>query len=276
MRVGHIDYLNCLPLTYTFSQLDKQEFFLSKKVPAELNYAITHGELDISPVSSIVYAQNWKDLMILPNVSITADEDVQSIVLVSKKPIEKITTDKILLTAQSATSHCLLKIIMHKAYRATPEYKTQKLSPKYIFPDDTASAALFIGDDALYIKYHQEKNLYYYDLGREWHKLTGLCMVYAVWVVRREYASHQQKRTSQMQQFIVNGFKQGFSNLPKAIDTLCKEKPFTHQQLDEYLHIIKWNLGEKQLKALSLFYQYAYELKLIESLPKIAIFSSAK
>lgn len=273
MRIGHIDFLNCLPLTYTFSSMSKKDFYLSKNVPAELNYAITHDSLDISPVSSIIYARNWENLMILPNVSITADKEVQSIILVSKKPIEKINTDKILLTAQSATSHCLLKIILNKAYHAKPNYEIQKLSPKNIFADDTATAALFIGDDALYVNYHQEKDLYYYDLGNEWYKLTGLCMVYAVWVVRREYAKLEPKRTEKVQKFIVDGFKQGFLDLHKAIDTLCTDKPFTHEQLYEYLHIIKWQLGEKQLRALALFYQYAYELKLIKEIPRIAIFT---
>ncbi len=275
MRIGHIDYLNCLPLTYTYYQMDNKIFYLKKEVPAKLNYAITHDELDISPVSSIIYAGNWKNLMILPNISITADKEVQSIVLVSKKPIEKIGRDKILLTSQSATSHCLLKIIMKKSYNAMPDYEIQNISPHDIFHDDTATAALFIGDDALYLKYHKKEELYYYDLGYEWYKLTGLCMVYAVWVVRRKYAELETKRTKNMQKFIVDGFKNGFENLDQAIDILCKDKEFSKEQLREYLQIIKWNLGERQLKALSLFNQYAYELNLISQVPKIIIFAPA-
>ena len=155
-NVGHINYLNCLPLTYTFTKNPSDKFNLFKDVPANLNQAITQDKLDISPVSSIIYARNFDKLMILPDISIMADGPVQSIILVSKKPIHEITTDKILLTSQSATSHCLLKIIMNKRYHATPDYSIAKVSPQNPFSDENATASLFIGDDALFLKYHQE------------------------------------------------------------------------------------------------------------------------
>ena len=226
MRIGHINYLNCLPLTYTFSETEHQDFSIIKDVPAKLNAAVIQGKLNVSPVSSIVYAQNFDKLLILPDVSIMADGDVQSIILVSKKPIEQLHKEKILLTAQSATSHRLLKIIMNKSYHVQPIYEIEALSPNNIFSTSDASAALFIGDDALYLKYHQQKDYYYYDLGREWKKLTGLCMVYAVWVVSREFAKNHHDDTMKVQQFITNGFKNGFKHIDDAITKLTSDKPF--------------------------------------------------
>ena len=274
MRIGHIDFLNCLPLTYSFNKDNNKDFLLYKDVPSKLNEAITHGDLDISPVSSIIYARNWQNFMILPKVSITTDDEVQSIILVSKKPIEEITTDKILLTTKSATSHCLLKIIMNKSYKATPNYEIRTLALDDIIPDEDATASLFIGDDALYLKHHQKENLYYYDLGHEWHKLTRTCMVFAVWIVNRNFAKENMQATLKMQRYLVNGFKHGFNNLYNAIDTLCQDKPFTREQLYEYLHVIKWDLEDRHLQALKLFYQYAYELQLIDEMPQIDIFSA--
>lgn len=273
MRIGHINYLNCLPLTYTFSQSNHSDFSIVRDVPAKLNAAVIQGKLNVSPVSSIVYAQNFDKLLILPNVSIMADGDVQSIILVSKKPIEQLHEEKILLTAQSATSHRLLKIIMNKSYHVQPIYEIETLSPNNIFSTSDASAALFIGDDALYLKYHQQKDYYYYDLGREWKKLTGLCMVYAVWVVSREFAKNHHDDTMKIQQFITNGFKNGFEHIDDAITKLTSDKPFTYQQLYEYMHVIQWKLNPEQIQALSLFYQYAYELNLIEKMPQIDIFA---
>lgn len=273
-NVGHINYLNCLPLTYTLSKKIPQNFNLHQNVPAKLNQAIINNQLDISPVSSIIYAQNFDKLMILPDISIMADGPVQSIILVSKKKIEEITTDKILLTAQSATSHCLLKIIMHKQYQANPQYFIKSLSPLNPLPQDDITATLFIGDDALYLKYHQQDNLYYYDIGEQWKKLTNLCMVYAVWVVNRNFAKNAPEQTQKIQQYIQNGFSYGFDNLSKAITELTTKKPFTPKQLDEYLHVIQWKLGKKQLEALTLFYQYAFELNLIEKIPTLDIFNN--
>ncbi|MDM8142371.1 menaquinone biosynthetic enzyme MqnA/MqnD family protein [Megamonas hypermegale] len=273
MRIGHINYLNCLPLTYTFSQKTQHDFAIVRDVPAKLNDAILRGELNVSPVSSIIYAQNFEKFFILPNVSIMADGDVQSIILVSKKPIENLHKEKILLTAQSATSHRLLKIIMNKSYHIQPEYEIRALSPHDVFSGTDACAALFIGDDALYLKHHQQEGFYYYDLGREWKKLTGLCMVYAVWVVRRDFAQNHHDDTAKIQQFITDGFKNGFAHIDDAITKLTADKPFTHEQLYEYMHVIKWKLDSEQIQALSLFYQYAYELHLIEKMPQINIFA---
>lgn len=271
-NIGHINYLNCLPLTYTLHEKPHKDLHFIKNVPAKLNQAILNDDLDISPVSSIIYARNFNKFMILPDISIMADGYVQSIILVSKKPIHKLTTDKILLTAQSATSHCLLKIIMHKQYHATPTYAIKTISPTNIFPDNDASASLFIGDDALYLKYHQQENLYYYDLGLEWKKLTNLCMVYAVWVVRKEFAENNPIQTKKVQQYIKHGFDYGFSNLSQAISSLTTNNHFTPKQLDEYLHVIQWKLADEQIKSLTTFYQYAYELNLIDEIPQLNIF----
>lgn len=271
-NIGHINYLNCLPLTYTLTKQPSSMFKLTQAVPSQLNQAIINNQLDISPVSSIIYAKNFDKLMILPNISIMADGPVQSIILVSKKKIENISTDKILLTAQSATSHCLLKIIMNKQYQAKPQYFIQKLSPLNPIPQEDITAALFIGDDALYLKYHQQDDLYYYDLGEQWKKLTDLCMVYAVWVVNRNFAQNFPIQTKEIQQYIQNGFSWGFNNLSQAITELASQKPFDYKQLDEYLHVIQWKLNDEQLEALSLFYQYAYELNLISKLPTLDIF----
>ena len=58
-RVGHIQFLNCLPLYYglvkSHALLDIE---LIKGTPTELNHLLISGALDISPISSIEYARN--------------------------------------------------------------------------------------------------------------------------------------------------------------------------------------------------------------------------
>ena len=188
-RLGHIHFLNVLPLTYGLNNLNlKEGLELRNGVPAVMNNDLLTGRVDASEVSSIVYARNYEDLLVLPDLCVRADGEVRSILLVSKKPIEEINEDKIILTAQSATAHCLLKIIMAKAYDASPRYYTRNLTPAHPVPND-ATASLLIGDDALYVYHHQQKDkYYYYDLGREWKKLTDRCMVYAVWTVHKSFA----------------------------------------------------------------------------------------
>ena len=114
-RVGHINFLNVLPLSWSYAHGADKGLILTRGVPAVLNNDIVNHRLDVSNVSSIIYARDSDELVILPDVCISTDGAVQSIILVSRKPIEDIKDDKIILTAKSATSHCLLKIILRSA-----------------------------------------------------------------------------------------------------------------------------------------------------------------
>ena len=271
-RLGHIHFLNVLPITYSLNNLNyKEGLELSNGVPAVINNDLLNNRVDVSEVSSIVYARNYDKLLMLPDLCVRADGEVRSIILVSKKPIEEINEDKIILTAQSATSHCLLKIIMAKAYDANPQYFIRNLTPDNPVPND-ATAALFIGDDALNVNLHQEPyKYYYYDLGREWKKLTGRCMVYAVWTVNKEFAKSNPEGMQLVYERLYKGVQAGFSNLREAIATIVDKTPFTPRQLDEYLHVLKWNLTEEYIENLEVFYELAYEQGLIPRKPKIKI-----
>jgi len=268
-KIGHINFINCLPLTYSFKEDHFDEGLnLHFGVPSILNNDVINGRLDISPVSSIVYARNSEKLLLLPDVCITADGAVQSILLVSKKPAEELKDDKIILTAKSATSHALLKIILNQSYGARPNYYIRIVDMENIIPND-ASATLLIGDDALYTYYHQKSDLYYYDLGREWKKLTGLCMVYAVWVVNRRFAAEKPDLLQLVYDRIVRGFQNGCKKKKKAVETLLCDKSLSLQQSEEYLDIIQWNFGQEQQQALLTFFKMAHEKNLIDHVPKL-------
>lgn len=269
-RLGHIHFLNVLPLSYGLNDLNlKEGIELANGVPAVMNNDLLTGRLDASEVSSIVYARNFENLVVLPDICVRADGEVRSILLVSKKPIEEINMDKIILTAQSATAHCLLKIIMAKAYDAAPHYFIRNLSPKNPVPSD-ATASLLIGDDALYVYHHQDKEkYYYYDLGREWKKLTNRCMVYAVWAVHNEYAKNNPEGVQLIYERLYKSLQEGTKQKAAAIKGIIAKKPFTERQAAEYLNIIKWNLTEEYVDNLQVFYDLAYELKLVPKRPKI-------
>lgn len=270
-RVGHINFLNVLPLTYSYQNGYAEGLDMTCDVPSVLNNKIRNNQLDISPVSSIAYARQSDKLMLLPNLCIRADCDVTSIVLMSKKPIEEVTDDKIILTSKSETSHCLIKIILSESYNANPTYEIRNIDTEKAVPDD-ASAALFIGDDALYFYLNTPKNLYCYDIGKEWYKLTGQSMVYAVWTVRRSFAEKYPDVLNFAYNKIVSGIQNGLKNKNMAIESVLSKKPFSYKELDKYLEgIIKWDLPKDKLKALLTYYRLAHKFKMIEKVPDIEI-----
>ena len=270
-RVGHINFLNCLPLTYSFNYDGYTKGMqVEAGVPAVLNNDIVNHRLDVSPVSSIVYARNHEELQLLPDVCISAEHQVQSLILVSRKPIENLADDKIILTAKSATTHCLVKIILRKAYGAQPNYYIRHVGPIQPVPEDAASS-LLIGDDALYVYHHPEPGYYYYDIQAEWRKLTGKWMVFAVWVANRTFAHEQHALLQLVYDRIVKGFANGCAKKHEAIQSVLQEKPFTYAELDEYLKVIRWKLGEEQLDGLRTFYALAHEMNLIDHIPEIVL-----
>lgn len=267
-KIGHINFLNVLPLNYGY-QHAAQDLQIVYGVPTFLNGELKAGRIDISNISSIEYARQSDELLILPKICVRADEDVTSIVLVSRKPIEQIRDDKVILTSKSATAQRLLKITLHDSYDAAPNYETRTVTVENPVDED-ATAALLIGDDALYIYLHRPKNFYVYDLGKEWHKLTGRQMVYALWAVKKKFAAENPDVFKATYEKILRAFEFGIEHKADAIKSVLDKKPFTFEELDKYLGgVIKWNLTAESLDTLKLYYKKAHALKLIDAEPTL-------
>ncbi|MBR3458701.1 MAG: menaquinone biosynthesis protein [Selenomonadaceae bacterium] len=268
-QIGHINFLNVLPLTYSYAHGYSEGLALTQAVPAELNRRIRERSLDVSAVSSIVYARNSEDLLLLPDICIRSDADVESIVLVSRKPAGELGNGRVILTAKSETSHCLLKIILHTAYRVMPEYEIRPIGLEDFLPED-ATASLLIGDDALYLYHHRQPDLFYYDLGKEWNKLTGHSMVYAVWAVQKSFAEAFPDLLRLAHERIVGGMREGLRRKQEAIRSVLAEKNLSYEILDHYLgNIIRWDFTEKHLESLRLFYRLAHEQGLVREVPDL-------
>lgn len=268
-RVGHIGFLNVLPLTYAYKNIFANEIELTDSVPAVVNEMMKNNLLDVSLMSSIEYARQSKNLVMLPNFCVRADKDVTSIILISRKPIEKLDGEKISITAKSATAHCLLKIILSESYKISPVYDVQNLTVENLIPTDS-TAALFIGDDALQIYLHRDEKFFYFDLGREWYKMTGGQMVYAVFAARKTFAKNSPELLKNICEKISQGFGYGLKNKTAAINSVLEKKPFTFDELDNYLGgAIKWNLTDAGIDALKTFYKLAHKINLLDEVPKI-------
>ena len=271
-RLGHINFLNVLPLTYSFHHDNFADGLkISNGVPAVVNNDLINHRLDAAEVSSIVYARNSEKLFLLPDVCVRSDSEVQSIILVSRKPIYDINEDKIILTAKSATSHCLLKIILRNGYDARPNYYVRHISPENPVPAD-ATASLLIGDDALWLYHNRKKyDYFYYDLGREWKKMTGVGMVYATWVVNRDFVKQHHEETKMLYDRIYRGIQNGYAKKDEIIKSVLDDKPFTYDQVSVYLERIRWNLTDEYLEGLKLFYCMAHDMNLIDHRPEIEV-----
>jgi chorismate dehydratase len=159
IRLGRISYVNMAPVFFRVDA-DVREV---QGVPTELNALLLAGELDAAPISSIEYARNADSLRLLPRLCVASEGAVDSIQLVSRKPLEQVRL--VAVTPESATSVVLTKVLLPEA--------------EHVPLGEDADARLLIGDAAL--KSAFEDPTPHYDLGRLWLERTGLPMVFAVW-----------------------------------------------------------------------------------------------
>lgn len=266
-RVGHIHFLNCLPLYYglvkSHALLDIE---LIKGLPTELNNLLISGNLDISPISSIEYARHHKSLVLFPDFTVSSDGEAKSILLLSRFPMEELSGKKVALTSASATSQVLLKIVLSRGYRVEPEYFICHPDLNRMFAD--ADAALLIGDIALK-HYIGPKDFYLYDLGMEWKKLTGKKMVYAVWAVNRSFAEQQKELSGYVFEIFKKSMAYSQEHLTEIAEYASRWEPFSFSFLMDYFKALRFDFGKDYQEGLLFFYQLAAEINALKTVPEL-------
>ena len=90
-RVGHIQFLNCLPIYWGLMRSGALiDVDLHKDSPDRLNAALVAGDLDIGPISHVEYLRHADELLLLPDLAVGSDGPVLSVNVVSTKPLAEI------------------------------------------------------------------------------------------------------------------------------------------------------------------------------------------
>ena len=187
-RVGHIQFLNCLPLYWglarTGTLLDLE---LSKDTPEKLSEQLVRGDLDIGPITLVEYLRNADQLVAFPDIAVGCDGPVMSCVIVSQRPLEQLDGARVALGSTSRTSVRLAQLLLAERYEVSPDYYT--CPPDLGLMMQEADAAVLIGDAALRASLHDAPRLglQVHDLGQMWKEWTGLPFVFAVWAARKDY-----------------------------------------------------------------------------------------
>ena len=266
-RVGHIQFLNCLPLYYGLVKSDALlDIEMIKGTPTELNNLLIRGALDISPISSIEYARNHGSLVLFPDFTVSSDGMVKSILLLSRFPIEELSGRKIALTSTSATSHVLLKLILRHGYSVGPEYSVVQPDLDKMF--SVADAALLIGDIALQ-HYIDRKGFFLYDLGDEWKKLTGKKMVYAVWALNRRFVDAESELTEYVFGLFKKSMDYSMQHLSEIAEYASRWEPFSPSFLMDYFKSLRFDFGKDYQEGLVHFYRMAAEIGELKTVPKL-------
>ncbi len=200
LRIGRIPYINCYPV---YGAIDRGLVALDGElvngVPTALNDRMARGDLDLSVVSAVEYARDSQRYLLLPELAISCDGPVQSVMLFSRKPASELGGARVLVSRSSLTSVNLLELLFTHVWKAHPEFVPGDAEMGDIarFAEEPHEARLVIGDAALRLHDAAEHDgpwpalyPYRYDLGDIWKQWTGLPFVFAVWVAQRSTPVH--------------------------------------------------------------------------------------
>jgi len=198
VRVGRIRYINCYPV---YGAIDRGVVDLGAPVvsgnPSELNRLMAAGQLEVSVISAVEYARESARYLLLPDLAITSDGPVRSVMLFSRVPAGELDGRRVLLTRSSMTSVALTRLLFEHVWKAAPELAAgdAEMTDVARFAEEPHDARLVIGDAALLLSNRLRAGdaahtaspdyPYVYDLGACWKEWTGLPFVFAVWVAQR-------------------------------------------------------------------------------------------
>ncbi|AOZ91370.1 menaquinone biosynthesis protein [Paenibacillus crassostreae] len=259
--LGKIQYTNAWPIFYYFEPDSLHGTVeMITDVPSILNRGMGEGQIDIGALSSFAYGEISDSLLLLPDLSVSADGPVHSILLFSKVPLEYIINGRIAVTNTSASSTNLLKILMSKALEGNPEYIT--VDPDLSRMMEVADAALLIGDHAIKASW-EDHGLYVTDLSELWNQWTGFSMTFAVWAVHRDAAENKPEVIREIVDALLASKRQSLSDLSPIVYEAMKTIGGTMKYWQRYFENLCYDYGARQRQGLELYFRYAYELGLI-------------
>jgi chorismate dehydratase len=257
--VGHIQFLNCLPIYWGLMRsgalLDVR---LHKDSPDRLNELLVAGDLDVGPISLVEYLRHADELFLLPDLAVGSDGPVRSVNLVSTVPPEELDGRRVALGSTSRTGVLLARMLLAERYRARPSYL--RCPPNLTGMLLEADAAVLIGDVALHAAMQAPaRGLHLVDLGTAWREWTGLPMVFAVWAVRRDYALAQPGLVKDVHGAFLRSRDLCLAELDEVAEAAARWESFDRETLADYFRALDFSLGARQLAGLREFARRAAE-----------------
>jgi chorismate dehydratase len=266
-RVGHIQFLNCLPIYWGLMRSGALiDVELYKDTPDRLNQALVSGDLDIGPISLVEYLRHTDELLLLPDLAVGSDGPVLSVNIVSTRPLAELDQAKVALGSTSRTGVLLAQMVLRDRYAVTPEFF--RCPPDLTEMLLEADAGVLIGDVALRALFEAPKRgLSVTDLGLAWREWTGLPMVFAVWAVRRDFAASHPGLVKDVHQAFLRSRDLCVAELDEVAEAAARWEPFDAATLASYFRVLDFSLGERQVNGLREFARRAVELGEAPALP---------
>ncbi|HEV2387505.1 MAG TPA: menaquinone biosynthesis protein [Candidatus Acidoferrales bacterium] len=280
LRVSVVEYLNTAPLVWGFTDGGLGGGYeLDFTLPSLCAEALRSGRADIGIIPAIEY-QRMEDVVAFDGMAIAAKREVRSILIVARRPIERVRT--MALDTSSRSSTAMVKVLGRRRWNIEPEYIDAAPNPQAML--ERADAALVIGDPALRLAVkidalHAKKPvaggacclgdadelpvpgvsiLFVYDVVAEWRAWTGLPAVLALWAARREVA------TPKVVEDFLASKAYGLEHVNDIARQAADELDIPEPAIETYLREnVNFDLDAANLAGLERYYQECADASLI-------------
>jgi chorismate dehydratase len=274
LRISIVEFLNTAPLVWGFTDgplAGKYELLFA--VPSQCAEDLRAGRADIGIIPAIEY-QRMDDVVALPGMAIASKNEVRSLLVVSKVPIEM--AKSFALDTNSRSSVGLARILSRRHWNIDPEFIDMPPDPDKMLA--RADAALLIGDPALRLRLKVDRlqaklpqtsedcgccdgddeeqpikgieTLFLYDIAQQWREMTGLPSVLAIWVARRGAITPEIAADFQASR------EYGLARIGEIAEGAALKLELPPRELERYLtENINFSLDEENLAGLRRYYE---------------------
>lgn len=205
--LGQISFINALPVVIPIARGKVSLNATSVAAPpGTLNRWLSEKKLDAGAMSAFHYLQNAHELELFEGLAISSRGPVGSVLLFCAKDVRELNGADVAVPDSSASSINLLRVLLKECHGVSVN-----LVP-YSRPDFRAAergGLLLFGDKALTADLELSMRYNRVDLGKWWHDLTGLPMVYGVWGALREFVSAQEELFADMSEALCTARDEG-------------------------------------------------------------------
>jgi chorismate dehydratase len=248
LRVSLVRYLNAAPLGWYFLHgPERQRFEVFPDTPAMCAERLARGEVDVGLIPSIEY-QRIPDLVILPEIAISAADEVRSVLLVRRRDAGSI--ERVALDTSSRTSVVLAKLLLRSSMGLRPAFSPQE--PEVSKMLETCDTALVIGDAALRCDPAEYRLI---DLAAEWRRWQGVPFVFAFWACREASAA-----SAAIGDAFLEAKEWGLARIEEIARRFSESLDLPAPFLERYLRQnLDHHLGAEHREGLARFYRLAFE-----------------
>ena len=243
--VGRVSDLNFEPF---YIDMERRGIVLHDAKLNDIPRALRAGDINAGPVS-LADSFDLDDICVpVAGFCLSASNRAGSNLLYSKIPMDELSGATIAAATLDSTTRKLFQVLLAQKHEGNHD--------SFVEMPEEHDAFLISGDDALRRRRGARGYGHRYDLGEEWHAMTGLPFVFARWMARKEL--------SEDEMLLVEDTL--YVGLEDGVDSLFHlSEPKNHllmmaRDIVDYIIGYRYFVGLSERKSIELFKKYLAKL----------------